>query len=99
MHTSHKIERIDNRLPEVEAILPLLVHRIAMHEQERAEDLKLVSDIRSRLTSIETDLAWMREHCVSRDDLERAINKLIWKMYGFGSALVALVYFIARNVH
>ncbi|MES2298508.1 MAG: hypothetical protein V4582_15795 [Pseudomonadota bacterium] len=34
-----------------------------------------------------------------RTELQKEFNALTWKMYGFGSALVALVYFIARNVH
>jgi hypothetical protein len=57
------------------------------------------SEMQVRFTALEKDVEWMRSNFVTRDELERAINKLTWKMYGFGTALVAAVYFIARNVH
>src|SRR5689334_14988789 len=57
------------------------------------------SAIELRLTALEKDIEWIRSNFVTRDELERAINKLTWKMYGFSTALVAAVYFIARNVH
>ena len=98
MSAGHDIEAIDNRLAEVEKILPLLVHRITMLEQDRVEDRRLAMEVQARLAAIEKGIAWMRENFVTRDELERAINKLTWKMYGFGVALVSAVFFIARNV-
>ena len=99
MSGGHDIEAIDTRLTEVEKILPLLLHRITMLEQDRADDRRLAMEVQARLAAIEKDIAWMRENFLTRDELERAINKLTWKMYGFGTALVTAVYFIARNVH
>jgi hypothetical protein len=65
----------------------------------RSEIQLRFSTIELRLTALEKDVEWIRSNFVTRDELERAINKLTWKMYGFGTALVAAVYFIARTVH
>jgi hypothetical protein len=103
MSGGHDIEAIDTRLTEVEKILPLLLHRITMLEQDRVDDRRLAMEVQTRLAAIEKDIAWMRQNFVTRDELERAINKLTSKMYGFGivlcTSLVSAVYFIARNVH
>jgi hypothetical protein len=56
------------------------------------EDLAVVAG------DIERIQADLQNHYATKADLKDAIEKLIWKMYGFGAALVAAVYFIARNV-
>jgi len=58
-----------------------------------------VSTLKADVSSLKTDVAVMKSNYVTKEDLEKAINKLTWKMYGFGTALVAVVYFIARNVY
>lgn len=70
-------------------------------------------DIESRLVTLEndmskvkTDLAVILSNYATKQDIaelrvefQKEMNALTWKMYGFGTLLVAAVYFIARNVH
>jgi hypothetical protein len=63
---------------------------------------KVKTDLAVILSNYATkqDVAELRADLQSlRVEFQKEINTLTWKMYGFGTALVAAVYFIARNVH
>ncbi len=52
-------------------------------------------ETRDRLARIETRL----DTFVTKDYLHKELNAMTWKLLGAGSAVVAAVYWIARNVH
>ena len=52
-------------------------------------------DIESKIAVLDAEI---RATYVTKEDLLKAINTLTWKMYGFGTLLVAVVFFIAKNV-
>jgi hypothetical protein len=56
------------------------------------EDLAVVAGDIERIQVV------LQNHYATKSDLKDAIDSLTWKIYGFGAALVAAVYFIARNV-
>jgi hypothetical protein len=65
-----------------------------------------ISTLERDVSSMKADLAVIRSNYATKEDLQsvrielqKTINVLTWKMYGFGSLLVAAVYFVARNVH
>jgi hypothetical protein len=62
------------------------------------------------MSKVKTDLAVILSNYATKQDIaelraelrvefQKEINALTWKMYGFGTVLVAAVYFIARNGH
>lgn len=61
----------------------------------------IVESIRDRLTGVETRLAVIERTMATKEDLHKEINAQTWKLVtfvcGFGSALVAAVYFITKH--
>lgn len=61
-----------------------------------------LAQIDMRLARIETKQDEFIKHYATRDDLYKAINDQTWKIItwttGLGAALVAITFFIARNV-
>ena len=65
------------------------------------------------MASVRIDLAVVRSNYATKEDVDavkldlaatregfqKTINTLTWKMYGFGTLLVAVVFFIAKNVN
>lgn len=64
---------------------------------------KLAERTGERLTAIERDIAVMRGNYATKEDLHKTINEQTWKLItwttGLGAALVAITFFLARNVH
>ena len=52
-------------------------------------------DARDRLARIETQL----DTFATKADLHRELHGLTWRLFGGASALVGIVYWIARNIH
>ena len=52
-------------------------------------------DARDRLARIETRL----DIFATKADLHRELHGLTWRLFGGASALVGIVYWIARNIH
>jgi hypothetical protein len=52
-------------------------------------------DARDRLARIETRL----DTFATKADLHRELHGLTWRLFGGASALVGIVYWIARNIH
>ena len=56
-----------------------------------------------RLYAIERDLAVLKANAATKEDLHKAINDQTWKLIswttGLGAALVAVAFYVARNVH
>ena len=60
------------------------------------DDLAAVA---AELGTVKLDVAVIRATYATKEDLLKAINTLTWKMYGFGTLLAAVAFFIAKNVH
>ncbi len=58
-----------------------------------------MAQVKADLAVILSNYATKQDIADLRVEFQKEINVLTWKMYGFGTALVAVVYFIARNVH
>jgi hypothetical protein len=58
-----------------------------------------MAQVKADLAVILSNYATKQDIADLRAEFQKEINVLTWKMYGFGTALVAVVYFIARNVH
>jgi hypothetical protein len=56
-----------------------------------------------RLYAVEQDVAVIRSNYVTREDLQKAMLEMTWRIIGFvlvsSSMLTGAVYHIARNVH
>ena len=52
-------------------------------------------DARDRLARIETRL----DTFATKADLHRELHGMTWRLFGGASALVGIVYWIARNIH
>jgi len=52
-------------------------------------------DARDRLARIETRL----DTFATKADLHRELHGMTWRLFGGASALVAIVYWNARNIH
>jgi hypothetical protein len=99
MTTGHDLDGIDDRRTEVERVLPVHGHRIAVLEHENAA-FKLVSlDVQNRLSKVETDIAWMRSNFMTREELQKELRTLLWQIVGAMAFYTAGLYFIARTVH
>ena len=61
-----------------------------------------IAKLEDELFSIKTDVAVIRSNYVTKEDLHKEINAQTWKLVtfvcGFGTALVAAVYFVAKHV-
>jgi hypothetical protein len=58
-----------------------------------------LATVKADLGTVKLDVAVIRATYATKEDLLKAINTLTWKMYCFGTLLVAVVYFIAKNVN
>jgi len=56
---------------------------------------ELAVDARDLLARIETRL----DTFATKADLHRELHDLTWRLFGGASALVGIVYWIARNIH
>lgn len=60
-----------------------------------------VDKLEAAVAVIERDLAVMRSNYATKEDLQREVGALTWKLVtfvcGFGTALVAATYFIASH--
>ena len=56
---------------------------------------ELAVDARDRLARIETRL----DTFATKADLHRELHGMTWRLFGGASALVGIVYWIARNIH
>jgi hypothetical protein len=64
--------------------------------QERVTKLeRFESDTRERLARIETRL----DTCATKEDLHRALHGMTWKLLGGSSALLMVVFWLAKNIH
>ena len=52
-------------------------------------------ETRDRLTRIETRL----DTFATKEDLQRELHTMTWKLVGVATCLVAVVYWVARSVH
>ena len=52
-------------------------------------------DARDRLARIETRL----DTFATKADLHRELHGMTWRLFGGATALVGIVYWIARNIH
>jgi ABC-type metal ion transport system substrate-binding protein len=51
------------------------------------------------LSAVVADVAVIRANYVTREEFHKELHALTWKMYGFGTLLTGVVYYIARYVH
>ncbi|PRP68723.1 hypothetical protein BUE93_20890 [Chromobacterium amazonense] len=70
--------------------------------EARVSKLEAIAEAtRDRLTGVETRLSIIERTMATKEDLHKEINAQTWKLVtfvcGFGSALVAAVYFIAKH--
>ena len=64
--------------------------------EARITDLeKFAIDARDRLVRIETRL----DTFATKADLHRELHNMTWRLLGGASALVGIVYWIARTIH
>ncbi|MGZ3181479.1 MAG: hypothetical protein ACXU8N_03475 [Telluria sp.] len=75
-------------MPEIE------VHEHRITKLEQQFDVLL-----ERLNKLEQQVAVIASNYVTKEDLERALHAMTWKIFGAMTILVAAVYWIARNVH
>lgn len=62
---------------------------------------KIESDIvglKNDVVGLKIDVAVIRSNYVTKADLQQALHELTWKMYGFGTLLVGVVYFLDHYV-
>jgi len=57
-----------------------------------------LSKIESDIVGLKIDVAVIRSNYVTKADLQQALHELTWKMYGFGTLLVGVVYFLDHYV-
>ena len=57
-----------------------------------------ISALESDMSAVKADVAVVRSNYATKEDLQKAINALTWKMYGVMTALAAAVFFIAKSV-
>ncbi|RJG21076.1 hypothetical protein [Massilia cavernae] len=57
-----------------------------------------ISSLESDMSAVKADVAVVRLNYATKEDLQKAINALTWKIYGVMTALAAVVFFIARNI-
>jgi hypothetical protein len=55
--------------------------------------------VRSNYATKEDVDAVQLDLAATREEFQKTINALTWKMYGFGTLLVGVVFFIAKNVN
>ena len=62
-----------------------------------------LDSLEDRLYAVEQDVAVIRSNYVTREDLQKAMLEMTWRIIGFvlvsSSMLTGAVYYIARNVH
>ncbi|MCC6072412.1 hypothetical protein ACFSQU_08190 [Massilia sp. GCM10020059] len=98
MDIESKIAVLDAEVSSVKAELAVIRSNHAAKD-----DLVFVKDefttVKADLAAVKLDVAVIRATYATKEDLLKAINTLTWKMYGFGTLLVAVVFFIAKNVN
>ncbi len=88
--TRADIESVSGKVSVVQAQLAALAEQYALAKEHFAT--------KEELARLSAKVDVIASNYVTREDLAKAINMLTWKMYGFGTALTAVVYFIARTV-
>jgi hypothetical protein len=83
-------------LVEIEFEKIYCLHFWTSKMETRISDLEVFAvDARNRLARIETRL----DTFATKADLHRELHGMTWRLLGGASALVGIVYWIARTVH
>lgn len=58
-----------------------------------------ITALEKDMAAIKTDVAIIRSNYATKEDLHKELHAMTWKIFGFSSLLVGIVYFIVRSIH
>ncbi|WP_150118993.1 hypothetical protein [Massilia sp. NR 4-1] len=76
-----------------------MLNRIAKLEQDVTDLKKDMEELKIAVNVIRSNYATKADLEELRTELQKALHAQTWRLIGFASLLVAVVYYIARNVH
>ncbi|MBB3122090.1 hypothetical protein [Pseudoduganella violacea] len=76
-----------------------MLNRIVKLEQDVTELKKDMEELKSAVNEIRSNYATKADLEELRAELYKTLMMLTWRFIGFNSLLVAVVYYVARNVH
>lgn len=76
-----------------------MLNRIVKLEQDVTELKKDMEDLKTAVNVIRSNYVTRADLEELRTELHKTLMALTWRFIGFNSLLVAVVYYIARNVH
>jgi len=77
-------EKMELRLSKIESDVAILKDDVAA--------------LKDDVVGLKIDVAVIRSNYVTKADLQQALHELTWRMYGFGTLLVGVVYFLDHYV-
>ena len=97
MSLDERITSLERGMSSVMIDLAVVRSNYATKEDVDAVKLNLAAVQSNYATKADVDAVKL-DLAATREDFQKAINTLTWKMYGVGTLLVAVVFFIAKNV-
>ncbi|MGZ8288432.1 MAG: hypothetical protein ACXW2U_02720 [Telluria sp.] len=96
--------RIDERIAALECDMSSVKTDLAVIRSNYATKADLgevkadVAAVTDNLNTLKVQVAVISSNYVPREEFQKAINTLTWKMYGVMTALAASVFFISKNI-